>query len=160
MPSTDISQDDTIKKCIENALDITEDIRASDYRLEAFKVVLSKLIDLNVGVPITIKPSITAKKVDSKTVNGTEKELIDAEDQIPLITPVGSAPGNAMALFDTAWGQKRRTVRETSSALDANNVPDSHLTQTLKRLAEQKKLRSFKQDGELVYWKNPDYKPE
>lgn len=149
---------------IGEALDATSSIESEEFRLEAFKIILSRLIDSELGVRSSALtqadhvPKVAA--VETAIKENDDNVVNDGTNEIPMISSAGSAPGNVMVLFDTSWGQKRRTVDEVRAALDANNVPDPKIAQTLKRLAEQKKLRSFKHNGKLVYWKNPDYKPE
>ena len=146
-----------ISRCIKEAMNLTNDV-SPDYRLEAFKIILVKLMEVELGLPNPITTATDlSSKITTSTLNSESTTLDNGEDEIPIITTVGNAQGNIEALFDMPWGQKRRKVKEIRAALDANNVPDDHLSQNLNRLTEKKKLRSFRQNGELIYWKNPDY---
>lgn len=137
-----------LKQCVADAQEITSDVDA-ELRVEAFKIVLSKLIDSRLGVLHADTNSVISK--ENLVVQQTA-----ISDDVPVITPNQGTTENVKALFATEWGRKRRTVTEINKALDANAVPDpKHISTVLGRLVSSKYILRIKENDTMVYWRNP-----
>jgi hypothetical protein len=137
-----------LKRCITDAQEITSDVTA-ELKVEAFKIVLSKLIDFT----FIAQPTATSDILKKENTVGQE---MTTSDDLPVITPNQGTTENVKAIFATGWGKKRRTVTEINKALDANAVPDpKHISTVLGRLVSSKYLLRIKEDDTFVYWRNP-----
>jgi hypothetical protein len=136
-----------LKRCITDAQEITSDVTA-ELKVEAFKIVLSKLIDFT----LIAQPTVT----DDVLKENTMDQGMTTSDDLPVITPNQGTTENVKAIFATGWGKKRRTVTEINKALDANAVPDpKHISTVLGRLISSKYLLRIKENDTFVYWRNP-----
>jgi hypothetical protein len=138
---------DQFKKSITDAQQLISELEDSELKIETYKLVLSKLIDIRLGL-ITELP-----KAASQTQRVENSALVN---EPPVISPTNSTQGNIRLIFATNWGETRRSAAEVRAALDANGVPDpKHTSTALTRLVEAKELLRIRQNDEFVYWRNP-----
>jgi hypothetical protein len=144
---------DDLRQCLDDAQEVTSSIEAPELRREAFKIVLSKLLDLRLRANSTL-PANSKASIQNGTVSTTEAKA----NELPVISPANSTASNVRSIFATGWAASRRTVNEINMALDANGVPDpKHISTVLTRLVESKELLRIKQGDVFVYWRNPVY---
>jgi len=88
----------------------------------------------------------------------TEEEIETAPvENIPVIKPSRSTMDNIIAMFNTDWGKKPRSVAEVMKALEINAVPDqaSTVSTYLRRLVKRGILRRIQVNGLWHYYKLP-----
>jgi hypothetical protein len=140
-----------LKQCIADAQEVIADISSPELKIEAFRVVLSTLIDMKVK-KANPSPATRSSTQDTPAI----VPIVENEDELPVISPANGTGNNIRLLFAAEWGNRRRTVTEINQALDANGVPDpKHVSTALSRLIESKELLRIKQNGNFVYWRNP-----
>lgn len=141
----------SIKKCVADAEEATSDIVMPELRVAAFKIVLSKLLDVSVGIGPNL-PHTGGTVVHDAARSGSE----DKHDGLPVISPTDGLANNVRALFATEWGSKRHAVREINMALEENGLSDpKHISTVLTRLVESRELLRKKEGDAFVYWTNP-----
>ena len=144
---------DDLKGCIEDAEEATSGIDEPELRRDAFKIILSKLLDVQLRVS-----SIQGGNNYVGNLDGTTPIVEMEANQFPVISPTNSTVSNIRSIFATEWASRRRTVNEINMALDAIGRPDpKHISTVLSRLVEAKELLRIKQGEIFVYWRNPAY---
>ena len=142
--------EEIMRKCIADAERAVSEIKDPERKIESFKLVLAKLLDLNVGCSNERSRGNTSTSIP---MNSSEQAV---NDEVPVISPANGTVNNIRALFSTAWGKGRRTRSEVSGALDKNGIPDpKHVSTVLSRLVDAKELLRIKQGDSFVYWRNP-----
>jgi hypothetical protein len=141
---------ENLKRLVTEAEEIASSAKSPELKQEAFRIILSKMIENGLGSSGSSSESLSS----SPTSDFGSNQNVDGE--LPVISPTKSTMNNIRELFNTEWGKKRRTVAEINKALDANGVPDpKHTSTMLGRLVDAKELLRIKQDEVFVYWRNP-----
>jgi hypothetical protein len=142
-----------LKQCVRDAIEVTSSIEPHDLRTEAFKIILTKLVEINVQ----LRPNQVPMPNEVRSTNNLTSD--SNSDEVPAISPTNSTASNIRLLFSTGWGMKRRSSSEISKALDSNGVPDpKHISTVLSRLVDSKELLRIKQGEVFVFWRNPAYR--
>ncbi|MGI0016218.1 MAG: hypothetical protein ACREBU_22590, partial [Nitrososphaera sp.] len=101
---------ESVKKCVADAQDAASEIVIPELRIEAFKIILSKLLD----VSFRNKSSLSSYNVTGEyepASSGAENR----NPELPVISPTDGLANNVRSLFATEWGSKRHSVGEVNT---------------------------------------------
>lgn len=126
--------------------------------LNELKLKIDDVIDFVVELNDKLVAAGIMEEVMPEEEIPTEEEIETAPVQdIPVIKPSRSTMDNIIAIFNTDWGNKPRSVAEVMKALEINAVPDraSVVSTYLRRLVKRGILRRIQLEGLWHYYKIP-----